>query len=510
MRRLFLPVTPLLSGAICFFLLLSAPALDAQAAERLQELPERPVIVIDPGHGGENQGTIEGNQDEKYMTMTTALAMYEELCKYDDVEVYLTRTEDIELSMEERAGFAASVNADFLFSVHYNASEYHELFGAEIWIPLEAPYNSYGYQFGHVFLSAMREQGLFLRGIKTRQGSRGDYYGIIRETVNLGIPAVILEHCHVDEERDSGYCDSEEDLIRFGREDATAVAKYFGLKSRQLQVDYSDYPLEEADDRYPVASTLQDGTPPDVCLLEFVTADYGTGLLRLNVSAADYDSPLLYYDYSLDGGATYSERIAWPGSDALSGSYEDTFTLDLTIPEMTAPSVVLRAYNLFDLCTASSPYNSLQIFRYTSAAGENSGGENGNQTGGKLGDGGALNEGAGERAENAPGGGEFSDEGENGTAVRRDTSDENANGATGTGGGLGTASGRDGDFVPAMAEEADESEPVSFLTFLEICLGVVAALFVILLISQTIVYWKRRKRRRQRRNVDGAARNQQR
>ena len=31
------------------------------AASRLQETAEKTVIVIDPGHGGENRGTIENN-----------------------------------------------------------------------------------------------------------------------------------------------------------------------------------------------------------------------------------------------------------------------------------------------------------------------------------------------------------------------------------------------------------------------------------------------------------------
>ena len=65
------------------------------AAPRLQETTGKKVIVIDPGHGGENRGTIENNHEEKLMTMTTALAMYEELLQYDDVEVYLTHTEDV-------------------------------------------------------------------------------------------------------------------------------------------------------------------------------------------------------------------------------------------------------------------------------------------------------------------------------------------------------------------------------------------------------------------------------
>lgn len=139
-----------------------------QAAPRLQETSGKTVIVIDPGHGGENRGTIENNHEEKLMTMTTALAMYEELLLYDDVEVYLTRTEDTDMSLKERAAFAQSVDADFLFSIHYNASVNHEIFGSEVWVSSVSPYNGYGYQFGYEFLSDMKDMGLTIRGVKTR------------------------------------------------------------------------------------------------------------------------------------------------------------------------------------------------------------------------------------------------------------------------------------------------------------------------------------------------------
>ena len=144
-------------GGICLsaFLAVAFPlisVLPVQAAERLQEIPQKPVIVIDSGHGGTNLGTIENGHEEKSMTLTTALAMYEELCSYEDVEVYLTRSADVDMKIEDRVIFAAEKNADFLFSIHYNASENHELFGSEIWISAFSPYNNYGYQFGYEFL----------------------------------------------------------------------------------------------------------------------------------------------------------------------------------------------------------------------------------------------------------------------------------------------------------------------------------------------------------------------
>jgi N-acetylmuramoyl-L-alanine amidase len=183
-------------AAACFY----GNSLPAQAAPRAQETGERVVIVIDPGHGGDNEGTLEGPAQEKKMTMVTALAMYEELTKYDNVDVYLTHTDDVTMSLADRAQFAADRNADFLFSIHYNASMDHDLFGSEVWISSVQPYNAYGYQFGWEQMQQMQDMGLFLRGVKTKLKDNGDdYYGIIRESTSRSIPSAIIEHCHVDE-----------------------------------------------------------------------------------------------------------------------------------------------------------------------------------------------------------------------------------------------------------------------------------------------------------------------
>lgn len=462
-------ISSLLIFFLIFFLL---PGNTVFAAGRLQHTDGNPVIVIDPGHGGDNLGTQAGGiWDEKYMDMVTAQALYDELSLYDNVEVYLTRTVDEDVSFQERAAFAQSVNADFLFSIHYNASEYHELFGSEVWVPLSAPFNNYGYQIGYELLTGMRDRNLFIRGIKTRRGERGEYYAIIRETVALDIPAAIIEHCHVDEDRDREYCDSEEDLIRFGKEDATAIAKYFGLMSSVLNVDYSDYRLVEVNDKAPIESTLQDETKPDVCQIVFSEADYEAGYLSLTVSAADYDSVLLYYTYSIDGGQTYSERNIWPGSDALTGRYEDTFTLSIAIPDGTKPSVIVRAYNKFDMYTESNRYDSPEIFSYSRET-------------------------------------ESEENGDISPAAQEEN--ENGSGAVPDSEGTGESRTAAPDAVAVSGSAVAAERQVSFITFLEICLVIVMFLFVILLVSQGIAYHNRKKRRRQSRNDAGESRNQHR
>lgn len=345
--------------------------LPGEAAYHFRQQNENIVVVIDPGHGGSNEGTTENGFCEKEMTLTTALALYDRLTQYDGVTVYLTRTDDTESSLADRAMFAKSVGADYLFSIHYNASETHELFGSEVWVPLTAPYNVYGYQFGCTLLSRLQEKGLFIRGIKTRKNDRGtDYYGILRESVALEIPAILIEHCHVDEVRDYPYCDTKEKQEAFGYEDAEAIARFLGLSSESLGIDYSGEP-EDAflqkvyamDTNTVVASTLQDTTAPEICSIERISEDYEGLEAVIQVSAADYDSPLMYYAYSLDGGLTYSPRQPWPGSNTLTGEYQDVFQVALQIPEETMPRICVKAYNQFEMTTESNVLEGYMIFR---------------------------------------------------------------------------------------------------------------------------------------------------
>lgn len=347
----------LISLCICFYICCSC-TMTAQAANRLQQTKKNtPVIVIDPGHGGENQGTIENGYEEKQMTMITAQAMYDTLSQFDNVEVYLTRTDDKEMSLKERAAFAAEVNADFLFSVHYNASADHTLFGSEVWVPLKAPYNNYGYQFGYQYLSMMQEKGLFIRGVKTRKNDKGtDYYGILRECYALEIPSAILEHCHVDEARDEQFCNTTEKLKEFGYDDALSVAKYFGLKSSALGINYSGFSLVDISARNAIQITLKDSIPPESCILVYENDIAESGDYHFTVIAQDKHSPLMYYDYSIDGGETYTEKLPWPGGNMLTGECDKILPLTIHYESGSTPSLLVRVYNMYDLFTISNLY----------------------------------------------------------------------------------------------------------------------------------------------------------
>lgn len=317
--------------------------------QELLSVPEddKIVVVIDPGHGGENLGGEYEDYTEKEMTIIVANAMKEELEKYDGVTVCLTRTGDQELSLDERCEYAESVNADFLFCLHFNMSEHHTLFGAECWVSAFGENYSKGYSFASVEIDMLKELGLYSRGIKTRLNDKGiDYYGIIRHSVERDIPCVLIEHCHLDQENDQPFYDHNEKLLTFGKLDATAVARYFQLSSAELGVDYSNYQNVYVD--VPVNVVSPDKTEPDICMIEVLDQNMENGEVQVQVSAADYDSGMLYYTYSYDNGQTFSQLQRWPDKSV------DTFNFTMQVPPHIVPQVVVNGYNGYDLYTTSN------------------------------------------------------------------------------------------------------------------------------------------------------------
>jgi len=311
------------------------------------------IIVIDPGHGGENLGAEYGSYTEKEMTMIVAKAMKEELEKYDQVVVYLTHDVDMNMSIEQRALFAKEKNADFLFCLHFNMSVNHDLFGAEVWVPAGGEFYSKGYSFAQIEMSELTSLGLYSRGIKTKLNDRGDnYYGILRYCSGQQIPSVLIEHCHLDHAKDQDfYQQGDEQLKEFGRLDATAVAKYFRLSSTSLGVDYSDYPVEETP--VPEGMVKPDKTEPEKCRIEVTNINKETGEVTVSVEAEDSDSYILYYNYSLDGGVSYSMPDAWPRAKAWDQSDKDhSFTIYVPFDQ----PIALRcgASNGFDVWAESN------------------------------------------------------------------------------------------------------------------------------------------------------------
>mgnify|MGYP002336242024 CR=1 FL=1 len=107
------------------------PAIaDAKAAVAPGQPPKpaaspdpRPVIVIDPGHGGPDNGTQAGGSEfmEKNLVLAFGLALRDRIEKSGKYRVVMTRSDDTFIPLDERVRIARSQSAALLVSIHADA-----------------------------------------------------------------------------------------------------------------------------------------------------------------------------------------------------------------------------------------------------------------------------------------------------------------------------------------------------------------------------------------------------
>jgi N-acetylmuramoyl-L-alanine amidase len=86
----------------------------------------RPLVVIDPGHGGFDPGAGHAPLIEKVLTLQLAQALRDELLRGGGFRVALTREDDRFLLLPERSGIARRLKADLFLSIHADSVEDNE------------------------------------------------------------------------------------------------------------------------------------------------------------------------------------------------------------------------------------------------------------------------------------------------------------------------------------------------------------------------------------------------
>ena len=91
------------------------------------------VLVIDPGHGGEDVGARgPGGRFEKDVTLALARRLRAAAVDTLSIQAYLTRDTDVEVPLDERAAVANNFNADIFISLHANGSRVSSATGTEV------------------------------------------------------------------------------------------------------------------------------------------------------------------------------------------------------------------------------------------------------------------------------------------------------------------------------------------------------------------------------------------
>lgn len=209
------------------------------------------TIELDPGHGGKDAGaTAEWFGDtvcEKDLNLKIALYLKEELESYENVNVKMTRIDDTYVSLPYRTKKASKDQADVLISLHNNASgEVSDYDNGCTVLTARGVYQKkiaqIGNELGSQILEELTSVGLENQGILQRisennnkypNGELADYYHIVREGIERGYPAIIVEHGFVDHGVDyKEYLRTDEDLKRLAEADAKGIARYYGLHKK--------------------------------------------------------------------------------------------------------------------------------------------------------------------------------------------------------------------------------------------------------------------------------------
>lgn len=175
------------------------------------------VVCLDPGHGGRFTGTqgLDGTY-EKDDTLKIALEVKKAL-ENRGVKVVMTRTDDSDIELDERAAIANDANADLFLSLHrnYTAGD-KSAKGFEVWI--HSTNSDTSRAIASAILEGLDKVGISEdRGVKVgTQGDSGHNYAVIRDT---NMTSVIAE---------LGFMSNQEDLDLFNEhheEYAIAIAE---------------------------------------------------------------------------------------------------------------------------------------------------------------------------------------------------------------------------------------------------------------------------------------------
>jgi N-acetylmuramoyl-L-alanine amidase len=95
---------------------------EAAAAPKPAAPPDlRPVVVIDPGHGGIDNGTQAGGESEKNLVLGFGLALRDRIEKSGKYHVVMTRTDDTFIPLGDRVRIGRNQSAALFVSIHADA-----------------------------------------------------------------------------------------------------------------------------------------------------------------------------------------------------------------------------------------------------------------------------------------------------------------------------------------------------------------------------------------------------
>lgn len=188
-------------------------------------------VCLDAGHYGKyNRSPAIKSYYESEMNWKLHNLLKKYLEQYG-IEVVLTRNDQAkDLELEARGKKAAGCN--LFLSIHSNAvgSYVNESIDYPVvYVPLNGTGDAIGKKLADCMASLMetKQPGR----ISSRKGNRGDYYGVIRGAVSVGVPGLILEHSFHTNTRSTEWLMVESNLEKMAKAEAAIIAEYLGANT---------------------------------------------------------------------------------------------------------------------------------------------------------------------------------------------------------------------------------------------------------------------------------------
>jgi N-acetylmuramoyl-L-alanine amidase len=185
---------------------------------------KKPLIVIDAGHGGDDDGCHPKDVvDEKELTLSTAKLVKDNLLTMG-YNVHMTRSNDVYLDLDERVDCANRLNADLFVSVHFNSCKSVKPHGIEVFYCLNASENK------ALKSKKLAEHVLDKIIYFTKAKSRGVKTANFRVIKNTKMPAILVEGGFLSNSEERRKCQDPvyQEVLAWGI--ARGIHEYFKVK----------------------------------------------------------------------------------------------------------------------------------------------------------------------------------------------------------------------------------------------------------------------------------------
>jgi N-acetylmuramoyl-L-alanine amidase len=189
------------------------------------------VVVLDPGHGGQDSGAMCGGIMEKDLTLDVARRV-DRLLDSEGVATLMTRLGDSYVSLADRAAFGNRVKDSIFISIHFNEDNKPVASGVETyyaaqqitagstfvsWLPFFSRVPSNSPKPESQSLAGFIQEALVARTRSLDRGTQAKQFFVI---ANVASPAVLIE---------GGFITNQDELLKLASEDyrdqlAAAVA----------------------------------------------------------------------------------------------------------------------------------------------------------------------------------------------------------------------------------------------------------------------------------------------